>query len=95
MKALVAQLETQCILPVNPRAHGLRRLPVAEVFSKLHDTDQRQLPRVHGGLPFAGIDGAKELIVEKHAQFIAHPHVHVPSGKCGVCDTGSLSGNWL
>jgi hypothetical protein len=95
MQSLVRQVQTEGLFPVNPGTHGLCRLPVAEVFSKLHHTDQRELPRMESWLSFAGIDGAKERIVEERAQFSAHPQVHIPGGKRCVRDTGSLSRNRL
>jgi hypothetical protein len=40
MKALVTQLQTQRVLPVNPGTYGLCRLAIAQIFHELHDADQ-------------------------------------------------------
>ncbi len=71
MKALVGQLQTQRVLPVNPGADGLRRLPIAEMFHELHDADQGELPGMEGRLPFDRVDSGEQVIVKKGAQLIA------------------------
>jgi hypothetical protein len=92
MKPLVGQLQTQRVLPVNPGAHGLRRLPVTEMFHELHDADQGQLPGMECRLPFAGVHGGEQLIVKERVQLIAQPEVDVAMGKGCVGDTRGF--NW-
>jgi hypothetical protein len=70
MKALVGQLQTQRVLPVNPGAYGVRRLPIAQIFQELHDADHGELPGMERRLPFDGVDGGEQLIVKKGAQLI-------------------------
>jgi hypothetical protein len=95
MNALVGQLQPQRVLPVNPGPHRLRRLAVAEVVGTLHDANQSELPGMQRWLPIERVDSAEHLIGKQDAHLIAHPHLHVPGGKRGVRDTGSLSGNRL
>ena len=71
MKALVGQLQTQRVLPVNPGADGLGRLPITQIFHELHDADQGELPGVEGGLALDGIDSGEQVIVKERAQLIA------------------------
>lgn len=73
MKPLVSQFQAQSVLPVNAGADSLRGLPVAQILHELHDTDQRELPRMEGWLPVDGVDGAEELIVKEGSQLIAEP----------------------
>jgi hypothetical protein len=67
MKALVGQLQTQRVLPVNTGAHGLRGLAVTQILHALHDADERQLPAMEGRLPFAGVHGSEQRVVTERA----------------------------
>ena len=58
VEAGVGQLEPERVLPVDPGAHGVGGLPVAEVLEELEDRDQGQPPRGQGGLALAGVEPA-------------------------------------
>ncbi len=93
MKALVGQFQTQRVLPVNPGADGLRRLPVTQMFHDLHDADQSELPGMESGLPRFGVNGGEQLVVKERAQLITQPEADVPVREGRVGDTGGFTWN--
>lgn len=45
VKTRISQLQSQQLFPVDATAHGIRRLPVGEVFHELQHGNQSQAPR--------------------------------------------------
>jgi hypothetical protein len=69
----ISQFEPQRILPVDPGAHSVGGLPVAEVLEKLEDRDQSQSPWRKGGLPPGRVEPLEVLILVEDAKFIPEP----------------------
>ena len=65
------ELEPERELPVDPGAHGIGRLAVAEMLEKLEDGDQGQTPRGQSGLPPARIKRPKVLVSIKDVELLA------------------------
>ena len=58
-----SRLRSHGILPIDPGAHGIGRLSVAEMLEELEDRDQGQAPRGQGGLALAGVKRTEILIL--------------------------------
>lgn len=93
MKALIGQIQTQRVLPVNAGAYGVCRLSIAQILHEPHDADQGELPGMEGRLSFAGVDGGEQLIVKQRAQLIAQPEVDIAVRECRVGDTRGFPWN--
>ena len=90
VEAGVGQLEPERILPVDPGAHGVGRLPVAEVLEELEDRDQGQPPWGESGLAPAGIEPPEILVLVEGAELVAQPHDDGALGEGGAGDARGL-----
>ncbi len=70
VEARVGQLKAKGILPIDPGAHGVGRLTVAELLEKLKHRDQSQPPRRESRLAPRGVELAEVLILIKDAEFV-------------------------
>jgi hypothetical protein len=89
----VGELKPERELPVDPGAHRVGRLAVAEMFEKLEDCDQGQAPRGQGGLTPARVKRPEVLVPIKDLELLAQPHGKSALGKGGIRDTRRLSGD--
>jgi hypothetical protein len=86
----VGQLETERILPVDPGANRISRLPIAEMLKELEHRDQGQPPRCKAGLAACGVERAEVLVFVEDAELVAQPHHNCALGKCRVGNTHCL-----
>ncbi len=86
----IGQLEPERVLPVDPGAHRIRGLPVAEVLEELEDRDQRQPPRRQAGLTPAGVERGEALVLVEGAELVAQPHDGRAPGEGGAGDARGL-----
>lgn len=93
MKAVVGQLQTQGVFPVNPSPYSLRGLSITQIFHELHDADQGELPGMESRLTLERIDGGEQVIVKEGAQPFTQPQVDVAVREGRVGDTGGFSRN--
>ena len=63
IKAGIAQLQAEYLLPIDAGAHGHGSLPIRASLSVLHDGDQGQTPRGLGWLPTAQKEILKIVIL--------------------------------
>jgi putative transposase len=89
-EAGVGQLEAEGVLPIDPGAHGIGRLPVAEVFQELEDRDQRQPPGRESGLAPAGVEAAEVLVAVERAELVAGPRRDRAAREGSAGDTRGL-----
>ena len=90
MEAGVGQLEPERVLPVNPGAHRVGRLPVAEVLKKLKDRDQGQPPWGERRLALVGIEPAEILVLVDDAELVAQPRHQGALRESGTGDPRGL-----
>ena len=90
VEAGVGQLEPERILPVDPGAHRVGRLPVAEVLEELEDRDQGQPPRGERRLALAGIEPAEILVLVDDAELVAQPRHQGALRESGTGDPRGL-----
>jgi len=85
------EFQAYSILPVNPRADGIRGLPVGQAFRILEDGDQSQTPRRLGWLTTGGKEIEKIVVLIQRSQHIAHLQIEAAVRKHGMRDTGGFS----
>ena len=93
MEAGVGQLEPERVLPVDPRAHGVGGLPVAQVLEELEDRDQGQAPWGEAGLAPGGVELAEVLVLAEGAELVAQPRDHGALGEGGAGNARGLGGD--
>jgi hypothetical protein len=91
--ARVAQVQAARVLPIQPTAHRICRLPVRPVLQDLQHRDQGQAPRGLGGLSPAGEPVGEVYIAGDGAQCIAQLDDERPVRDAGSGNTGRLLGN--
>ena len=64
----VGQVEGEQVFPVDPSAHGVRRLPVTQTLAELQQRHQRQPPRRVGRLAALGVEVGEVGIREQRAE---------------------------
>jgi len=94
IKAGIAQLQSQAILPIDATAHRLGGLSVRESLQKLEDRDQRQPPGRLGGLPDRREQIRKGLIGVDRPHFIADRQVEIAFGKGCTRYSDGFFGHW-
>jgi len=67
----IRQLESEGILPVDPSAHGIGGLAVAEMLKELQHRDQRQSPWRQGRLTPGWMETAEILVCVKGTELVA------------------------
>jgi len=90
LKAWVGELETERVLPVDPRPHGLGGLAVGELLQKLQNRHQRQAPRREGGLAALRVEPAEVRIPVELAELVPQPHHDRSLGKGSASNTNGL-----
>jgi len=89
----VGQVQAQEILPVQARAHRVRRLAVGEVLGVLEDRDQGEAPGRFGRLAARWEEGGKLRVFKQDLQGIAHEQVGVPLREGAASDARGLGGD--
>jgi hypothetical protein len=79
----IGKLKPERVLPIDPRAHGIGRLSIAEMLKKLEDCDQGQSPRGQGRLTSGRIERAEVLVLVQGAELLAQPRDEGALGKGG------------
>ena len=86
VEAGVVGIEREQVLPVDPAARGIGRLPVAEPLAELHQRDQRQAPRRVGRLTAPRVEGGEVGVSEHRTEPVAQDHVRVAAPERGPGD---------
>jgi hypothetical protein len=100
IKTRISEFKTECVLPVNPTAHGGGGLFVREAFGELEDQDECQSPGCFGRLLACRKEGGKILVGIKDTQFITHDHIAIAmrkgsTGSCGGRFRDRRNGLWV
>src|SRR5579872_1171642 len=93
VEAMVGELQTKGILPVNPRSHRFRRLSVGEPFTELHDRYQRQSPGSFRWPTSGSKERGEAFVVVDGTEQVTHLHVHIPFRERGVSHASCLVRN--
>ncbi len=93
VKARVAQVKGQQVLPVDPGTHRVCRLPVTQPFAELHQRHQRKPLWRIGGLAALGIEVGEVGVSEQGAKPVAQDQAGVATAERGAGDTGGVVGH--
>jgi hypothetical protein len=81
VKAVIVEWQSEQIFSVQAAAHRIGSLRIAQLFGKLQDADQHQLPRRIGGRPGRGREIGAGLIVMQTGQLVAQLQPRMPLRK--------------
>jgi hypothetical protein len=92
-EAWVRERQGEHVLPVDPAAHGVSRLPVGQALGELKQGDQGQAPRRFRGLAEAWEQVGEALVLEDGAEFVTQAEKHRAMRKGRTGDAGGLVGD--
>jgi hypothetical protein len=93
VKARIAQLQPQGILPVDASPHRLGRLAVREAFHELEHADEGEAPRGRGRLPTHGEECGEVVIRVDGADRLPEGQAERPFREGRLGDPGRLGGH--
>jgi hypothetical protein len=82
----IVELEAEQVLPVDPRPHRLRRLPVGQVLAELQQGDQRQPPGRQARLTQLGEQVGEVRVGEDGAELVTKAEERVALAERGLGD---------
>ena len=93
VKAGIGQFEPERRRPVDPGAHRIRGLAVAQMLEKLEHRDQRQSPRRQSRLAAHREEGREIGVALKRAELVTQLHDDRALRKGGAGHANGLSGD--
>ncbi len=93
VEARIAELKAEGILPIQPAAHRIRRLPIRQPLHELQHRDHGQAPRRLSRLSSSREEVGEVLVMVERAQRVAQLHNERAVGEAGAHDVGSLLGH--
>ena len=93
VEAGIGKVESQKVLPVDPRPHRLGSLPIAQALPELHQGHQRQPPGRVGRLTVGREKVGEVAVCENAAELVAQDQIWRASPEGSVGYAGGIQGH--
>ncbi len=93
VEAGIGKIESQKVLPVNPRPYRFGSLPIAQALPELHQGHQRQPPGRVGRLTVGREKVGEVAVCENAAELVAQDQVGRTRAESGMCHAGGIQGH--